>query len=196
MVPVALSDAVAVGEMPNAEQIEILATAGFRSILNAQPDGEVERLLSATEAGTLARAKSLDYRHIPIESRRPSDMQIGAFAAALADLPKPIYACCYSGSRAAAAWALAAAQHADADVIMTSVADAGYDVSFLRDMLDARRGAATKPSGSAEPRPVEAEAEVADVPDNVVPLTAAPPTLMPKIIFPIAASAGGYATAR
>ena len=112
MVPVALSDAVAVGEMPTAEHIKILAEAGFRSILNAQPDGEVERLLSAAEAGSLARALNLEYRHIPIESRRPSDLQIGAFRAALAELPKPIYACCYSGSRAAAAWALTAAPHA------------------------------------------------------------------------------------
>ena len=196
MVPVALSDAVAVGEMPTAEHIKILAEAGFRSILNAQPDGEVERLLSAAEAGSLARAQGLEYRHIPIESRRPSDLQIGAYGAALAELPKPIYACCYSGSRAAAAWALTAAPHADADTIIQAVAVAGYDVGFMRAQLDERRAGKTAAPAAADALTDAHAAAVAPEaarPTDASP-TAIPPTLMPRVILPVAASAGGYAT--
>lgn len=189
MVPVALSDAIAVGEMPTAEQIQILAEAGFRSILNAQPDNEVERLLSAAEAGSLARAQNLEYRHIPIESRRPSDMQIGAYASALAELPKPIYACCYSGSRAAAAWALAAAPHTDADAIIKSVATAGYDVGFMRAQLEERRAGKSAAPVAAADALTEAHASA------VAPAATPPPSLMQKVTFPVAASAGGFATA-
>jgi uncharacterized protein (TIGR01244 family) len=189
MVPVALSYAVAVGEIPTAEQIKILAEAGFQSILNAQPDGEVDRLLSASEAGAIARGHNLEYRHIPIESRRPSEMQINAYAAALSELPKPIYACCYSGSRAAAAWALAAAPHVATDEIVKSVADAGYDVNFLRPALDQRHEAAAAPVVAA----ADALALPPDAP--VSPDSTALPSLMPKVIFPVAASAGGYAIA-
>ena len=191
MVPVALSDAVAVGEMPTAEHIKILAEAGFRSILNAQPDGEVERLLSAAEAGSLARAQGLEYRHIPIESRRPSEMQIGAYAAALAELPKPIYACCYSGSRAAAAWALTAAPHADAEAIIQAVAVAGYDLGFMRAQLDERRAGKTTAPAAAD---ALTDAHAAAVAPEATQPTAIPPTLMPRVILPVAASAGGYAT--
>jgi sulfide:quinone oxidoreductase len=192
MVPVALSDAIAVGEMPTAAQIVILATAGFRSILNAQPDGEIERLLTAAEAGSLARAQHLEYRHIAIESRRPSDMQIGAYAAALAELPKPIYACCYSGSRAAAAWALAAAPHTDADTIIKAVADAGYDIGFLRPQLEDRRTG--KSAGTVAAADTLTDAHAAAMAPPTAPTTP-PPSLMPKVTLPVAASAGGFAVA-
>jgi uncharacterized protein (TIGR01244 family) len=199
MVPVALSDVIAVGEMPTAAQIEILATAGFKSILNTQPDGEVDRVLTASYAHVLAMARNLAYRHVPIESRRPTDDQIAAITAALAELPRPIYACCYSGSRSAAAWAIAVAPHADADSIIQSVASAGYDIGFLREALAARRiTPAVEPAVEPAIQPAVAPRPTTGVVNGVAPTvtppaTDAPPLLMPKVIFPSAASDGGYA---
>jgi uncharacterized protein (TIGR01244 family) len=182
MVPVALSDVVAVGEMPTAAQIKILAAAGFKSILNTQPDGEVPRLLTASYAHVLSMARNLAYRHIPIESRRPTDEQISAISSALGELPRPIYACCYSGSRTAAAWALAAAPHMEAEDVIRAVENAGFNIEFLRDALIARRASAIAVDGASATL-----SKTAAAPQTLVP------TLLPKLIFPSAASEGGYA---
>lgn len=210
MLPVALSDVIAVGEVPTAEQIAILAGAGFRSLLNTQPDGEVERLMPSAEVAALAAKAGMTYRHVPIVSRRPPGTSVDAFDEALRNLPRPIYACCYSGARTAAAWALAAARHEDPAVVIESCTKAGYDMSFMKPYLDARHAEAKAPSKPDEPAPAVVEAadpsksngssarvsngEAASVP-TPEPL-AAPAVSVPELvpsILPRAASAGGFA---
>lgn len=183
MQPVALSDAIAVGEFPSVEHIAILAKVGFKSLLNSQPEGEVDRLMPAAALAQEAHAAGLAYHFLPLETRRPSEAQIQAFARAIATLPKPIYAFCYSGSRSAAAWALASSAFMDTDAIIAACASAGYDISFLAPHLAERR--------TRRPAAVLAAAVVAGVEpdDDDVP----PPVLMPRVILPRAASSGGFA---
>lgn len=210
MVPVALSDVIAVGEVPTAEQIAILAKAGFRSLLNTQPDGEVERLMGSSEIAALAAKSGMSYRHVPIVSRRPPGTSIDAFDDALKALPRPIYACCYSGSRTAAAWALAAARHQDPAIVIEACTKAGYDMSFMKPQLEAL---------FAEAQPKATVSAPAAVPPTAVPTAADPhksngssarsasepvvppapaasvvavPELVPSVL-PRAASAGGFA---
>jgi uncharacterized protein (TIGR01244 family) len=182
MVPVALSDVIAVGEVPTAEEVEILAKAGFRAILNTQPDGEVDRLMSSADAKAVAEKAGLVFQHLPIPTRRPDAATLSAFATALTALPRPIYACCYSGARTAAAWAIAAARHQEPADIMKACAAAGYDITFLeKRLVEARTGAANvepAANGNASAAP-----------------TANVPTLKPSILIPRAASAGGFAVA-
>ncbi len=174
MVPVALSDVIAVGEVPTADEISILAKAGFRSLLNTQPDGEVDRLMKSAEAGELAAKAGMAYRHVPIESRRPPGTAIDAFDEALRTLPRPIYACCYSGARTAAAWALAAARHDNPDSVIDACTKAGYDMSFMKPYLETRfaeaKAKASAPqvqsgeSSVAPPPPAQAAAAPGFVP--------------------------------
>ncbi len=205
MQPVALSDTIAVGEFPTPEQIEILAKAGFRSLLNNQPDGEVARHLSSAAAEAEAVRHGLVYRAVPLVGRRPGEAELAAFTAALADLPKPIYACCYSGARSAAAWALASAPYAESAEIMGACDAAGFDISLLGDALATRRQTAL-----AAARPT-AEAPVAAKPANgngagngnghsngaTKPAAAseAPPALAPRVVFPRAGGDGGFTVA-
>lgn len=181
MSPVALSDVIAVGEVPTAAEIEILANAGFRSLLNTQPDGEVERLMPSADAEALAKAAGLAYRHLPIPSRRPDQASLDAFAAAVGTMPRPIYACCYSGARTAAAWALAAARTEAPDAVIAACAAAGYDIGFLKPRLIEARTGVTAPVSNANGH------AAADVP--------AVPKLTPSILVPRAASVGGFAVA-
>ena len=187
MRPVALSDDIAVGEMPSREQIAILAKAGFRSLLNVQPDGEVARLINATDAATEAAAAGLAYAHTPVESRRLSDEQAATFADALARLPRPVYACCYSGARAAAAWATAMAPVMPLAEIAATCASAGYDISALSGDIE-RRHAGLPSVAESQPQSVPSDAPV--------PFTApSAASAAEKIIFPRAAGAGGFAVA-
>jgi sulfide:quinone oxidoreductase len=188
MQPVALSEVIAVGEMPGAEQIEILAKAGFQSLINVQPEGEVERHLTSAQLEGHATKAGLAYRYVPVESRRPSSETVAAFGEALKALPRPIYACCYSGSRAAAAWALAAAPQMESDAVVAACAAAGYDITFMKDRLEAIRrppaAADCAANGHAKPQ--------AEAPS---PAPSAVPPLHPVVMLPRAATAGGFAVA-
>ena len=141
---------------------------------------------AADEPG--AEAAGLAYVHLPIPSRRPDEAALAAFAKALAELPRPVYACCYSGARTAAAWALTAASHHEPASIIEACATAGFDIEFLRDTLAARRADALAPvprAGGATAATFIAATES----------TAPVPQLKPSVLTPRAASVGGFAVA-
>jgi uncharacterized protein (TIGR01244 family) len=211
MVPVALSDVIAVGEVPTADEITILAKAGFRSILLTQPENEVARLLSRNEVAAKAAEAGLAFAYVPVESRRPPNASIDAFVAELGALPRPIYACCYSGARTAAVWALAASRASAPEAVISACAAAGYDVSFLMPEIVARAAAAA--ASARVPEAVAADdAELTETTSTEIAVTAAAtepetaavpeplaapvavPTLQPSIL-PRPATAGGFAVA-
>ncbi len=194
MVPVALSDIIAVGEVPSAAEIEILAKAGFRALLNTQPDQEVARLMSSADAATLAQAAGMSYRYLPIASRRPDDASLAAFADAIANMPRPIYACCYSGARTAAAWALAAGPHQEPEQIIEACSKAGFDIAFLLPKLTELRQRQLTPAPIATGTPA-AVFVAAGQPDTTAAKRGSVPALAPSVLVPRAASAGGFAVA-
>ncbi len=196
MRPVVVSDVLAVGEVPTRELIAILARAGFKSLINNQPDGEVERLLASAEIEAECARVGLTYRYVPLESRTPPDEDLARFAAAIREMPAPIYACCYSGSRSAAGCALVLAREQDAAAIIRNFADAGFDISGLKPWLEAGQSGAT-------PAPVNGAAsldgagdDAARAKDAAAPQprpASTPPAYKPIVVLPRAASAGGFA---
>ena len=146
MHPIGLSETIAVGEAPTVAEIEILAKAGFRSLINTQPDGELDRQMPSSVSAAEAARQGMAYRTLPVESRYVSAEQATMFAAAMVELPKPIYAYCYSGARAAAAWAMAEAPNQDADALIAACKTADFDIVFLKPQLEARR---VKPAGAS-----------------------------------------------
>lgn len=139
MKPVVVSDVLAVGELPTAEQIAILAKAGFRSILNNQPDGEVARFASAAEIEGEARRHGLGYAYAPLTNRTPSKAELASYADAIRTLPTPIYAFCYSGSRSAAGCALLMTENTSVERIIADFAATGFDIEALRPWLEEER---------------------------------------------------------
>lgn len=171
MRPVALSDEIAVGEMPSADEIIVLAKAGFRSLLNVQPDGEVDRLPTTAQTEAGVQAAGMKYAYVPVVSRRVSDATVAAFADAMMTLPRPIYACCYSGARAAAAWALAVAPTMAPGDIVSTCSAAGFDMSSLVPDFERRYGK----TAAASSAPALAEGQIAVTPDLAAPAAATEP---------------------
>lgn len=170
MNPVVVSDRVAIGEVPSLEQIEILAKAGFRSLLNNQPDGEVERLPASTALAAAARANGLACASAPLSSRTPSEAELLAHELAVRDLPAPIYAFCYSGARSAAGCALMATTHSEPQAIIAEFAAAGFDIAALAPWLaDERKRRAPRP----------AEPPGASQPGGSMPVPISPPEELP-----------------
>lgn len=112
--------------------IEALAEAGIKTIINNRPDGEDPGQLSAEEARRLAEQHGIAYRHIPITTASLTRADVEAFAAALKGSPRPIVAHCRSGTRSAMLWALACLREgAEPSPLIAEAARHGIDIASL-----------------------------------------------------------------
>ena len=119
------------GRLDRAD-IEALARAGVRTIINNRPDGEDPGQLPAAEARKLAEAHGIAYRHIPITAASLTRADVDAFAAALHEAPKPAVAHCRSGTRSSLLWALTRLREgADPLALIAEAARHGIDIAGL-----------------------------------------------------------------
>ena len=116
----------------DALDIEALAAAGVRTIINNRPDGEDRGQLPAADARRVAEAHGLAYHHIPITAATLSRADVDAFAAVLRDAPAPVVAHCRTGTRSALLWALARLREgADPFSLVAEAARHGIDIGSL-----------------------------------------------------------------
>ena len=111
MLPVrAVAPDVCVAPQLTPEAMADAARMGFRSVVNNRPDFEhgADQPTSA-QIEAAAHAAGLEYRFLPVDSGYQSPQEIAAFAALLAELPRPILAFCRSGARSSRLYSLAAA---------------------------------------------------------------------------------------
>lgn len=112
--------------------IEALAEAGVRTIVNNRPDGEDLGQLPAAEARRIAEALGIAYHHIPVTAASLSVADVDQFAAVLASAPTPIVAHCRSGTRSAILWALSRMRDgADPATLIAEAARHGIDIAAL-----------------------------------------------------------------
>jgi len=119
------------GRLERAD-IDALAQAGVRTIVNNRPDGEDPGQLPAAEARQLAEAHGIAYRHIPITAASLTRGDVDAFAEALRDADKPVVAHCRSGTRSTLLWALTRLREgADPLALIAEAARHGIDIAGL-----------------------------------------------------------------
>ena len=121
----------ATGRLDRAD-IDALAQAGVRTIINNRPDGEDPGQLMAAEAKRLAEAHGIAYHHIPVTAATLTRADVDAFAAVLRDAPAPVVAHCRSGTRSALLWALTRLRDgADPLSLIAEAARHGIDIAGL-----------------------------------------------------------------
>jgi len=119
------------GRLDRAD-IDALARAGVRTIVNNRPDGEDPGQLPAAEASQLAAAHGIAYHHIPITAATLTRGDVDAFAATLKDAAEPVVAHCRSGTRSALLWALTRMRDgADPLALIAEAARHGIDIAGL-----------------------------------------------------------------
>ena len=129
---VSLAPGLSVTGRLDRPDIEALAQAGVRTIINNRPDGEDQGQLPAAEAQRIAEARGLTYHHIPITAATLSRADVDAFAGALRDAPAPVVAHCRSGTRSTLLWALGRMREgADPLALVAEAADHGIDIASL-----------------------------------------------------------------
>lgn len=127
-----LTPALSVTGRLDRGDIDALAQAGVRTIINNRPDGEDPGQLPAAEARRLAAAQGIAYHHIPITAASLTRADVDAFAAALQSAPAPVVAHCRSGTRSTLLWALARLREgADPFALVAEAARHGIDIASL-----------------------------------------------------------------
>jgi uncharacterized protein (TIGR01244 family) len=121
----------AAGRLDRAD-IDALAAAGVRTIINNRPDGEDPGQLPAVEARRIAEAQGVAYHHIPITAATLSRADVDAFAAALHTASAPVVAHCRSGTRSTLLWALVRMREgANPLPLIAEAARHGIDIASL-----------------------------------------------------------------
>jgi uncharacterized protein (TIGR01244 family) len=132
-----LTDNILVSPQITVGDVAIAAADGVALIINNRPDGEDPSAPQSDDIAAAAAAAGLNYVAIPMGHSGFSEPQVDAMIAALEQAEGPILAYCRSGTRSTLLWALAAAkQGAAPDAIARTAAQAGYDVSPIRPMID------------------------------------------------------------
>jgi uncharacterized protein (TIGR01244 family) len=128
----ALAPGLSVAGALDRTDIEALAKAGVRTIVNNRPDGEDPGQLPAAEAKRLAEAQGLAYHHIPITAASLTRADVDAFAATVRKAEAPVVAHCRSGTRSTLLWALMRLQDgADPLALIAEAARRGIDIAGL-----------------------------------------------------------------
>jgi uncharacterized protein (TIGR01244 family) len=132
------SPQIGIGEVGEA------AALGVTLVINNRPEGESDDQTPGPEIEAAVRTAGMDYLAIPVTHAGFSEGQVKAMAEALAGNEGAVLAYCRSGTRSTLLWALAeASQGGEPETIAASAAQAGYDITSIRplvDMLAANKG--------------------------------------------------------
>jgi uncharacterized protein (TIGR01244 family) len=132
-----LTENVLVSPQLALEDIAAAAALGVTLIVNNRPDGEDPDAPQGDAIADAAAAAGVNYVAIPIGHSGFSEPQVDAMIRALDQAEGPILAYCRSGTRSTLLWALASAkQGEEPDTIARTAAQAGYDVSPIRSLID------------------------------------------------------------
>lgn len=129
-----LSPTLAVSPQIQPEDMATLAAAGFTTVVNNRPDGEVDGTHDDKAMRAAASAAGLRYHHVPFVPGEITPQMISDFAAATAD-QGPTIAYCRTGNRSTVLWALNQAGKLPEAEIMATAEAAGYDLSGIRPLI-------------------------------------------------------------
>lgn len=124
-----INEQISVSPQITADDLAAVQAAGFRAVICNRPDGEAPDQPVFDEIDRAARALGLETLYLPIAGGKVSDQDAAQFAAALRDLPGPVFAYCRSGTRSCTLWALSQAGVLDSSDILAQARGAGYDMS-------------------------------------------------------------------
>lgn len=132
-----LTDTVFASPQIGLDDVAAAKAQGIALIVNNRPEDESEDQVPGPQIEAAAKAAGLGYVAIPVTHAGFSEAQVEAMAEALAASPGPVLAYCRSGTRSTLLWALAeASRGGDPDSLADRAAQAGYDLTSIRPLVD------------------------------------------------------------
>lgn len=129
-----LSPTLAVSAQIQPSDVQALADAGFKVLVNNRPDDEVEPAIDHLAMEQAAAAAGMRYHYLPFHPGQITPQLISDFAAATSD-QGPVIAYCRSGNRCTVLWALNQAGKLPEDEILSKAAQAGFDLSGVQPLI-------------------------------------------------------------
>ncbi len=133
-----LSSTLTVAPQIRPDDLEAIAAAGYKTVINNRPDGEDIGQPSAELMATKAASLGLQYFHQPVVGGAISDNDIEEFERLMEHAEKPVFAYCRTGTRCTVLWALTEAGKQSPEMIVNRAAEAGYDLNGLLPRLISR----------------------------------------------------------
>jgi uncharacterized protein (TIGR01244 family) len=138
-----LTDRIFVAPQIGIAQVEEAKAQGVTLIVNNRPDDEEPGQVNGAEIEAAAQAAGIAYVAVPVSHGGFAPWQLDGLAEAMAQAGEgKILAYCRSGTRSTLLWALTRARAGDdADALSEQAAQAGYDISPVRQIMDALKPA-------------------------------------------------------
>jgi uncharacterized protein (TIGR01244 family) len=114
-----------------------IKAAGYVTVIDNRPDGEIPPHLHTAAMRQAAEALGLRFVVNPVIGGALTMQNVTAQAAAMADSVGPVLAYCASGNRSSIVWALANAGKRPVDELVGLPARFGYQLEHLRPQIDA-----------------------------------------------------------
>jgi uncharacterized protein (TIGR01244 family) len=124
---------------PQIEPGDLIAVkaAGYSTIIDNRPDGEIPAHLHTETMRAAAEALGLTFVANPVIGGMLTEANVTAQRAAMDAASGPVFAYCASGNRCSIVWALAEAGTRPTDELIGLPARFGYQLEHLRPSLEA-----------------------------------------------------------
>ncbi len=132
-----LTPAYAVSPQIEPSDLPTIKAAGYTTIIDNRPDGEIPPHLHATAMQSAAEAMGLTFVINPVIGGAMTMDNVTAQGAAIAAATGPVLAYCASGNRSSVVWALSQAGSLPVDDLVGIPARFGYQIDHLRPQIAA-----------------------------------------------------------
>lgn len=133
----ALTPDYAVSPQIDQSDLAAIKAAGFTTVIDNRPDGEIPRPLHGDAMKTAAEALGLTFVINPVLPGDFSDHVLATQRAAMQTAQGPVFAYCATGNRCSCVWALVHAGQQSTDDLIAAPARFGFNLEPLRPRIDA-----------------------------------------------------------
>ncbi len=164
MKAVKINERLTVADQPMIAEFQSLSAQGFKTIINARPDGEEPAQPGNAQERTAAQAAGMDYGFIPVTGPTITEADIRTFQKKMAEAEGPVFAHCKGGTRALTLHVLGEALDGriERDAIEAFGNAHGFDLSGAIRWLDRRAAAAPHVKAFFDPRTSSVQYVVSD----------------------------------
>jgi uncharacterized protein (TIGR01244 family) len=127
----------AVSPQIELSDLPAIAAAGFTTVIDNRPDGEIPPHLQTRAMQAAAEALGLTFVANPVISGALTMDNVTAQGAAIAAAQGPVFAYCASGNRSSVVWALAGAGTRPVEELIGLPARFGYQLAHLAPQIEA-----------------------------------------------------------
>jgi uncharacterized protein (TIGR01244 family) len=131
---VKLTENLAVSAQISLDEVEQIAAAGYKVLINNRPDGEDSHQPAGALIATAAEAAGMEYHHIPITAASFPGPDLEAITDLFDDPSRPVLAFCRSGTRCANLW-VAGVADSDLAGAMKVASQCGFDLGMASSLI-------------------------------------------------------------